>query len=79
MFILAWMAGAKRGGGGGGRKSPIPSFSPSTLSPTRFDACYAGFVHDWSLPGNRLPNKRRKSAEDEVAQYSSASLGYRGF
>ena len=62
MFILAWVAGAKRGGGrgGGGRKSPIPPFSPSTLSPTRFDACYAGFVHDWSLPGKPITQQEEK-------------------
>ena len=53
---VACVAGAKRGGGeGGGRKgkgkgalplSPIPSpFSlpPYRLSPTPFDACYAGY------------------------------------
>ena len=60
MFILAWVAGAKREGGGGGRKSPIPPFSPSTLSPTRFGACYAGFVHDWSLPGEPSTQQEEK-------------------
>ena len=35
-FNVACVAGAKRGGRGGGRKAP-----PS-LSPTPFDACYAG-------------------------------------
>jgi len=79
MFILAWVAGAKRGGGGEGENHQSPHLFPSTLSPTPFDACYAGFVHIVVSPGNRLPNKRRKSAGDEVAYYSSASLGYRGF
>ena len=50
----------KKGRGGGERKSPIPSFSPSTLSPTRFDACYAGFVHDWSLPGEPITQQEEK-------------------
>ena len=60
MFILAWVAGAKRGGGGGRRKSSILSFSPSTLSPTPFDACYAGFVHDWSLSREPITQQEEK-------------------
>ena len=70
MFILAWVAGAKRGGGG--RKSPIPPFP---LPPFLMQVLFMIGVS----PGNGLPNKRRKSAEDEVAYCSSASLGYRGF
>ena len=35
---LACVAGAKRGGGGGGRNPP----PFSSLSPTPFDACFAG-------------------------------------
>ena len=38
---VACVAGAKRGGRGGGRKAP-PPFFPFSLSPTPFDACYAG-------------------------------------
>ena len=36
---LACVAGAKRGGGGGGGRNPPPF---SSLSPTPFDACFAG-------------------------------------
>ena len=41
---VACVAGAKREGGGGRKKGkgiPLPFF-PSSLSPTPFDACYAG-------------------------------------
>ena len=45
------VADAKRGGGGGGGKGEKrlpslpnpPPFFPSSLSPTPFDACYAGY------------------------------------
>ena len=43
--VVAYVAGAKRewGGGEGETLSPqSPSFSHSSLSPTPFDACYAG-------------------------------------
>ena len=52
---LACVAGAKRGGGGEREKSAKPKpnpnpnssqsppFFPSSLSPTPFDACYAGY------------------------------------
>ena len=53
---------------------PLPPF-PLPLSTPAMQALFMIGVS----PGNRLPNKRRKSAEDEVAYYSSASLGYRGF
>ena len=76
MVILACLAAAKRGGEGENPQSP--SLYPSTLSPTPFDVCYAGFVHTGVSPGNRLPNKRRKSAGDKVAHYSSISSACRG-
>ena len=60
LIYLACVAGAKRGGGGRrekGKGNPIQSnpillpFFPSSLSPTPFDACYAGYFI--SYPGNR--------------------------
>ena len=36
--------GGGGGGGGGGRKAPIPL--PFSLSPTPFDACYAGYIEN---------------------------------
>ena len=64
--VLAWVAGAKRGGGGGREKSakegkregvPYPLsvislFFPSSLSPTPFDAGYAGYLFENDLKLN---------------------------
>ena len=60
-IYITCLAGAKRGGDGVGREREglsslpnTPPFFPSSLSPTPFDACYAGY----HLYGSRYTTRR---------------------
>ena len=49
-----------RGRGRGREKITNPLLFPFHPFSYRFDACYAGFVHDWSLPGKPITQQEEK-------------------
>ena len=75
-FILACVAGAKRGG----RKALPPPFFPFSLSPTPFDACYAGYIYlKWFVVPFRLESFLNVGCVSRRCIFSALFSLIRGF